>query len=106
MNHQEVAEMTHKLFSEGYDANTVAQKLVNRAIKDLQTEDNVTVIVVKIDWESETSNSQSTSDVTTDTINTTNTEITSNQVHAITSADSDGCIASNGVTTTTAATAE
>jgi len=50
MNYQEVADMTHKLFQEGHDPAFVAKALVVRAVKDLQTEDNVTVIVVKIDW--------------------------------------------------------
>jgi len=50
MNHQEVADLTHKLFEEGNDSQSVAKALVIRAVKDLQTEDNVTVIVVKIDW--------------------------------------------------------
>jgi len=53
MNHQEVADMTHKLFLEGNDPASVAKSLVIRAVKELQTEDNVTVIVVKIDWEDE-----------------------------------------------------
>jgi serine/threonine protein phosphatase PrpC len=53
MNHQEVADMTHKLFEDGRDASYVAHALVSRAVRDLQTEDNVTVIVVKIDWEDE-----------------------------------------------------
>jgi len=50
MNHQEVADMTHKLFSEGQDPSSVAKSLVLKAINDLATEDNVTVIIVKIDW--------------------------------------------------------
>jgi len=50
MKHNEVAEMTHKLFEEGLDAPSVAKHLVTTAVKDLQTEDNVTVIVVKIEW--------------------------------------------------------
>jgi len=53
MTHQEVADMTHKLFEEGRDPSHVAYALVSRAVRDLQTEDNVTVIVVKIDWEDE-----------------------------------------------------
>jgi hypothetical protein len=53
MSQQEVAEMTHKLFLSGQDASSVAKSLVSRAIKDLNTEDNVTVIVVKIEWDDE-----------------------------------------------------
>jgi len=51
MNHQEVADFTHKLFSEGQDAASVAKSLVLKAINDLATEDNVTVIIVKIEWD-------------------------------------------------------
>jgi len=51
MNHQEVADMTHKLFSEGQDSATVAKSLVEKAINDLATEDNVTVIIIKIEWD-------------------------------------------------------
>jgi len=53
MSQQEVAETTHSLFSSGHDATSVARSLVVKAIKELQTEDNVTVIVVKIEWEGE-----------------------------------------------------
>jgi len=53
MNHQEVADMTHKLFQEDNDPASVAKALVVRAVKELQTDDNVTVIVVKIDWKNE-----------------------------------------------------
>jgi serine/threonine protein phosphatase PrpC len=51
MSQQEVAEFTHSLFASGHDATSVAKSLVIKAIKELQTEDNVTVIVVKIEWE-------------------------------------------------------
>jgi len=53
MTHQEVADMTHRLFEDGRDASYVAHALVSRAVRELQTEDNVTVIVVKIEWEDE-----------------------------------------------------
>jgi len=53
MNHQEVADYTHKLFSEGHDASSVAKSMVLKAINDLATDDNVTVIIVKIDWEND-----------------------------------------------------
>jgi len=67
MSHQEAAEMTHKLFQEGHDSQSVARALVVRAIKDLQTEDNVTVIVVKILWDKdEEPASQSDSHPSTD----------------------------------------
>eukprot|EP01123_Difflugia_compressa_P000108 TRINITY_DN10213_c0_g1_i1.p1 TRINITY_DN10213_c0_g1~~TRINITY_DN10213_c0_g1_i1.p1 ORF type:complete len:316 (-),score=82.74 TRINITY_DN10213_c0_g1_i1:407-1324(-) len=72
MSHQEVADMTHKLFLEGHDANTVAQKLVAKAIRELQTEDNVTVIVIKIDWDTD---KRTTSDTTTTTEPHTNSNV-------------------------------
>jgi len=56
MTHQEVADYTHQLFSEGHDASSVAKSMVLKAINDLSTDDNVTVIIVKIDWENESGN--------------------------------------------------
>jgi len=57
MTHQEVADYTHKLFSEGQDSSDVAKSLVLKAINDLATDDNVTVIIVKIEWEGQENNS-------------------------------------------------
>jgi len=52
MTHKEVAELTHKTFNEGKTPSEVARHLVRTALNK-KTEDNVTVIVVKIDWKSE-----------------------------------------------------
>uniref|UniRef100_A0A6B2L9F7 PPM-type phosphatase domain-containing protein n=1 Tax=Arcella intermedia TaxID=1963864 RepID=A0A6B2L9F7_9EUKA len=51
MTHQDVADLTHRLFEDGKEASYVAKALVVRAIRDLQTDDNVTVIVIKINWD-------------------------------------------------------
>lgn len=50
MKHDEVAELTHKLFQEGKSPDQVAEQLVKTALYK-KTDDNVTVVVVKIDWE-------------------------------------------------------
>jgi len=50
MNHQEVAEMVHQNFLEGLDAPGVARELATHAVENLGTGDNVTVVVVKLEW--------------------------------------------------------
>jgi len=49
MTHQEAACMCHEAFGSGKSPNDVAKLLVETALKK-HTEDNVTVVVVKIDW--------------------------------------------------------
>jgi serine/threonine protein phosphatase PrpC len=80
MTHQEVADFTHNLFASGHDPTSVAKSLVIKAVKDLSTEDNVTVIVVKIVWEDdqqttpENSNSDKNNETTTQTESTATPE--------------------------------
>jgi len=50
INHQQVAELTHRSFLEGQNPQQVAKTLVKTALQR-KTEDNVTVVVVKIQWE-------------------------------------------------------
>jgi serine/threonine protein phosphatase PrpC len=47
--HEEASKFVHKLFTEGKTEDEVARRLVQYAL-DLKTDDNVTVVVVKIDW--------------------------------------------------------
>jgi len=49
VNHQDAATMCHEAFASGKNTNEVAKVLVETALKK-RTEDNVTVVVVKIDW--------------------------------------------------------
>jgi len=58
MNHQSAAEIVHRFCQEGKDPTEVAQLLVQEALRK-RTEDNVTVIVVYITWNSEGSSSDS-----------------------------------------------
>jgi len=60
MSHDYVAELTHRSFNEGQSPQQVARTLVREAITK-KTEDNVTVIVVKIDWTSLDDDSSSSS---------------------------------------------
>lgn len=47
--HEEAADFVHKAFKRGKTPQQVSQELVKRAL-DLRTDDNVTVVVVKIEW--------------------------------------------------------
>lgn len=49
MSHQEAATMCHEAFLSGKCPDDVAKVLVEAALKK-RTEDNVTVVIVKIDW--------------------------------------------------------
>eukprot|EP01126_Amoeba_proteus_P014085 TRINITY_DN160_c0_g1_i3.p1 TRINITY_DN160_c0_g1~~TRINITY_DN160_c0_g1_i3.p1 ORF type:complete len:298 (-),score=34.15 TRINITY_DN160_c0_g1_i3:85-891(-) len=49
-SHKDAATFVHKEFSHGKTPDEVSKALVNLAL-ERRTEDNVTVIVVKIDWE-------------------------------------------------------
>eukprot|EP01127_Copromyxa_protea_P003445 TRINITY_DN13265_c0_g1_i1.p1 TRINITY_DN13265_c0_g1~~TRINITY_DN13265_c0_g1_i1.p1 ORF type:complete len:307 (-),score=66.07 TRINITY_DN13265_c0_g1_i1:69-890(-) len=48
--HQQAAEFVHKGFSEGKSSQQVSVDLVQHAL-DLKTDDNVTVVVVKLEWD-------------------------------------------------------
>jgi len=61
MNHQNAAEFVHKFYQEGKSPQEVAQLLVQEALRK-RTEDNVTVIIVYINWNSEGSSSESDAD--------------------------------------------
>jgi protein phosphatase 2C family protein 2/3 len=61
MNHQTAAEIVHRFCEEGKDPTEVATLLVQEALRK-RTEDNVTVIVVYITWNSEGSSSDSDDD--------------------------------------------
>jgi len=50
INHQQAAELTHRSFIEGQSPHQVAKTLVRTALQR-RTEDNVTVVVIKIQWE-------------------------------------------------------
>jgi len=61
INHQTAAEIVHRFCQEGKNPQEVAQLLVQEALRK-RTEDNVTVIVVYINWNSEGSSSESDDD--------------------------------------------
>jgi len=68
INHQQAAELVHRCFLEGQTPQQVAKTLVKTALQR-KTEDNVTVVVVKILWEGvqdEVRNGQDESPPTTD----------------------------------------
>jgi serine/threonine protein phosphatase PrpC len=48
--HEQAADFVHKAYQSGKTSQEVAKALVTHAL-DLKTDDNVTVVVVKIDWE-------------------------------------------------------
>jgi len=50
--HEQAAEFVHNAFSAGKTTEQVAQDLVKHAL-DSRTEDNVTVVIVKITWDGE-----------------------------------------------------
>jgi len=52
MNHQTAADIVHRFCQEGKNPQEVAHLLVQEALRK-RTEDNVTVIVVYINWNSE-----------------------------------------------------
>jgi len=49
-SHEQAAQFVHNAFQAGKSSEQVAKDLVKHAL-DLKTDDNVTVVVVKIDWE-------------------------------------------------------
>eukprot|EP01128_Nolandella_sp_AFSM9_P004698 TRINITY_DN214_c0_g1_i2.p1 TRINITY_DN214_c0_g1~~TRINITY_DN214_c0_g1_i2.p1 ORF type:complete len:205 (+),score=47.19 TRINITY_DN214_c0_g1_i2:399-1013(+) len=61
MNHQTAADIVHRFYQEGKNPREVAHLLVHEALR-LRTEDNVTVVVVYINWNDEGSSSESDED--------------------------------------------
>lgn len=51
--HEQASAFVHKLFQQGKSSQEVSQELVKHAL-DLKTDDNVTVVVVKIEWDTTT----------------------------------------------------
>uniref|UniRef100_A0A6B2LDJ2 protein-serine/threonine phosphatase n=1 Tax=Arcella intermedia TaxID=1963864 RepID=A0A6B2LDJ2_9EUKA len=50
LTYQEIADLTHRSFQKGNMPSAVAKELAEYAVNVLGTTDNVTVIVVKLDW--------------------------------------------------------
>jgi serine/threonine protein phosphatase PrpC len=61
MNHQTVADLVHRFYTEGKNPSDVAQMLVSEALRR-RTEDNVSVIVVYINWNDENSDDDDSDD--------------------------------------------
>jgi len=80
INHQQAAELTHRCFLEGQSPQQVAKTLVKTALQR-RTEDNVTVVVVKILWEGVVDEVQASNDESPPTTDSTESEESGDEGH-------------------------
>jgi len=104
INHQQAAELTHRCFLEGQTPQQVAKTLVKTALQR-KTEDNVTVVVAKLQWEGILEEAPPSLDESPPTTDSTESEESGDDGGDPSSQNSPGASSQPGATTNTTTTA-